>query len=503
MSSLAKPIEQFAGGLVSVEHLHHGLAIFAGMLLLGGAILLFGVVSKRLIVSQKVATVFMYAVCGVLAIGGVDHLSMVFFASRGTDPFSIEEWAIAAVVAIGLVVLLPWLVTRFLTSQEAIQSLRVGIEDTKRSAQLAQAECQAISARYAESTDALRLSVERMCRLGALVESSRDAIIGINEDGTVWQWNESAELLFKMPALEMIGKPVSIIRVNQSSDLWREVHRLSSPLYQRGGNELSIVMGNGSLLPVWVSISRVPASAGGAPGFAIVARDLSENKRVEEKISAALSEKILLLKEVHHRVKNNLQLICSLLRLQGKEVSDEETLKLFRKSEDRIRSLALVHEKLYQTQSLSSLDFGGYVRDLVGQLVRSAELSGAKISTSFDIQSIFFSVDNAITCGLIINELVANSLKHREGPELKMHVGLSRSGATVTFVVRDDGRKVIDPQLFENPTTLGLKLVRSLTRQLGGQISINQDCGTEWRIELPAQTVVAVDVDRSHAGLAA
>ena len=491
MTSFSTLIKDMFSASTFTQHLHHGVDIFVGVVLLAAAAITYGLVSKRIHIPEEATAVLIYVLVGVLALSGLDHLVVVFLGETNPDPFSLEEWVAAGLSAVLVALILPWFISRFFVSQSAIKSLREGIEESRRAAQLAQSEKQALSQRFAESTDALRGSVERAYRLAALVENSRDAVIGVDEDGVIWQWNASAEELFMLSSLDMVGRSVDSIVVLPSGNLWREILRLSSPPFMKGFDEVSLLRGDGNVLPVSVSVSKVPSTPGSASGFVIVARDLSEKKKVEDKISAALAEKNLLLKEVHHRVKNNLQLICSLLRLQSKEALDEDALRLFRKSEDRIRSLALVHERLYRSENLSMFDFGGYVSDLVGQLVRSAENGGIVVGVEYHVEEILFPVDNAITCGLIVNELVANSLKHGDAPSIKLCVKLWREGATVNFSVWDDGKKPIAPNLFEHPTTLGLKLVRSLINQLGGTITVHQDGGTEFRVELPSSVLVS------------
>jgi two-component sensor histidine kinase len=215
---------------------------------------------------------------------------------------------------------------------------------------------------------------------------------------------------------------------------------------------------------------------------------MSDKKAVEEKISTALVEKEALLKEVHHRVKNNLQLICSLLRLQAKEAADEAGLRLFRKSEERIRSLALVHEKLYRSESLSTINFGGYLHDLVAQLVRSSSSSLAPIEVEYSVMDLQFPIDTAITCGLIVNELVTNSMKHAksEGSVMRLRVGLQRQDEDVFISVWDNGTSPVAPNVIEDSVSLGLSLVRTLTRQLGGAVKVSQDEGVAFTVRLPA-----------------
>jgi PAS domain S-box-containing protein len=493
----------FASGPGALLRLHHELDIFVGLLLLAGALFAYWIASRRVQLSEDVHKRLLFFLCGILFVGALDQVAGLLSAQASDDPFSVEEWCVAAGLVVGFCVLLPWLSIRVYSFKKALKHLADRVEFSAKSEDLAKVERERISQRYAESADALRRSVERAYRLAALVENARDAVVGVDDDGKIWQWNAAADALFGLDALAMVGESLESIEVSPSGNLWREVVRLSRPPFLKGVDELTLVRGDGTTLPIWVSVSKFPPSAGGASGFAIVARDLSEKKRVEERISAALAEKSLLLKEVHHRVKNNLQLICSLLRLQSKEASDPEALKLFRKSEDRIRSLALVHERLYRSENLAMLNFGGYVRDLVGQLVRSAELGGKTVEAEFAVEEIPFPVDNAITCGLIVNELVGNSLKHGASPAAKLRIGLTRDTTGVVFTVWDNGKVVVDPDLFDNATSLGLKLVRSLTQQLGGTVGVHQNGGTEFKVVLPASVLTEKDVPHLRASQAA
>jgi PAS domain S-box-containing protein len=343
-----------------------------------------------------------------------------------------------------------------------------------------------LSQRYAASSNALAKTTAEAFRFEALVRSSKDAVIGVNEDGTIWHWNPAAEELCKRGAQEMLGQSLENVRVGPSGDLWKETKRINTLPYLKAQGEVPLVAGDGSVVPVWFSVSRLPEQSGG--GFSIIARNMSDKKAVEEKISTALVEKEALLKEVHHRVKNNLQLICSLLRLQSKEAADEAGLRLFRKSEERIRSLALVHEKLYRSESLSTINFGGYLHDLVAQLVRSSSSSLAPIEVEYSVMDLQFPIDTAITCGLIVNELVTNSMKHAksEGSVMRLRVGLQRQDEDVFISVWDNGTSPVAPNVIEDSVSLGLSLVRTLTRQLGGAVKVSQDEGVAFTVRLPA-----------------
>ena len=170
---------------------------------------------------------------------------------------------------------------------------------------------------------------------------------------------------------------------------------------------------------------------------------------------------------------------------------DEAGLRLFRKSEERIRSLALVHEKLYRSESLSTINFGGYLHDLVAQLVRSSNSSLAPIEAEYSVMDLQFPIDTAITCGLIVNELVTNSMKHAksDGTNMRLRVGLERHDEEVAISVWDNGTSPVAPNIIEESVTLGLSLVRTLTRQLGGVVKITQNGGVAFTIHIPVSVL--------------
>ena len=388
---------------------------------------------------------------------------------------------------VSLFVAVSWVIVQGIVARRTITRLKGEIKSTEKVAEEVRAEQQALSERYAASSSALEKTDEEAFRFAALVRSSKDAIIGINNDGTIWHWNPAAEELCKRKAEEVVGKSLELVKVGSSGNLWKEVLRILAFPFLKGQGEVALVSGDGSWVPVWLSVSSLPEHSRGGSGLAIVIRDMTEKKVVEEKISASLVEKEVLLKEVHHRVKNNLQLICSLLRLQGKETADADALKLFRKSEERIRSLALVHEKLYRSESLSTIDFGGYVRDLTAQLVRSAGPNAAPIDVEYSIEEVTFPIDAAITCGLILNELITNSIKHGRAQEgsMKLRVSLVRADSGITISVWDSGKSHVSPEVLDQSGTLGLNLVKTLTRQLGGAVTIHQNGGIEFAVCLP------------------
>jgi two-component sensor histidine kinase len=202
-------------------------------------------------------------------------------------------------------------------------------------------------------------------------------------------------------------------------------------------------------------------------------------------LRAALEEKELLLKEIHHRIKNNIQIILSLLRLQTGQMTDEKAKAALLACQSRIRSISLIHEKLYQSPDLETIDFGDYVRTLAGEVCRLFEGSAPSIRLDIRAQDIRLPTKKAISCGLIISELLANALKYafpegRKGT-IKVEVSPQALGRTV-LVVADDGVGL--PPDFDDRKTrsLGYQIVSDLVRQLDGDMKVERKGGTTFRI---------------------
>jgi PAS domain S-box-containing protein len=212
-----------------------------------------------------------------------------------------------------------------------------------------------------------------------------------------------------------------------------------------------------------------------------------EKLKVEEQIRSSLKEKEVLLKEIHHRVKNNLQLISSMLNLQSKYIQDPKDIEVFNESQNRVRSMAIIHEKLYQSKDLARLDFAGYIDDLTTYLFRAYSINPDQIRLEVDVQDVSLTVNSAITCGLIINELVSNSIKYAfpDGRNGLMYLRMSAEEGRVVLYVGDDGVGLPPAVDFRNTRTLGLQLVNSLVEQMGGSIELNRSSGTEFKIILP------------------
>jgi len=219
-----------------------------------------------------------------------------------------------------------------------------------------------------------------------------------------------------------------------------------------------------------------------------MAADLKATTVSKAQLLASLEEKELLLKEVHHRVKNNLQVISSLLNLQAQELSDPQTIRLLQESQGRVRSLALIHEQLYRSRDLSQIDFAAYVRELVEHLAQGMGRAATRINFRFDLEPVQLPLDLAIPCGMIVNELVSNALEHAfpEGRLGAVRIAFRGDAAGYELTVADDGVGLAEELLAGKPGTLGLKVVQALTRQIRGRLDLQPAAGAVFAIHFAA-----------------
>ncbi|MEB3335893.1 MAG: histidine kinase dimerization/phosphoacceptor domain -containing protein [Leptolyngbyaceae bacterium] len=219
--------------------------------------------------------------------------------------------------------------------------------------------------------------------------------------------------------------------------------------------------------------------------FQSVGRDINARKQAEQQLQTSLK---VLLKEVHHRVKNNLQMVYSLLRLQYRRIKDQQAAEVLLESQNRVKSISLIHEKLYGAEDVSKIDFAQYISSLTASLFSSYNISSATVTLNTQVEAISLAIDKAIPCGLIINELVSNSLKYafpeRSG-QIQVELTADQENQ-ITLIIKDDGIGL--PEQFDLTTadSLGLQLVQDFVAQLEGAIQIVHEKGTEFRIVFPA-----------------
>ncbi len=332
--------------------------------------------------------------------------------------------------------------------------------------------------------DALKESEERF---RSIVEAAIDAIVLADSKGNIISCNKSTERIFLYDIKELVGKPLTILMPEK----YREAHRkeferlLTTDESHVIGKvvELEGLRKDGSEFPIELSLASWTTK--NETFYSAIIRDISERKEAEKKLKASLKEKEVLLREIHHRVKNNMQIISSLLRLQSANIKQKEYLEIFRDSQNRIMSMALIHEKLYRSEDFTRINFNEYIKELVSELLHSYKASD-RITLHVDTDSVALDVDSAVPCGLIINELVTNSIKYafpnNKPGEISISLHRNNEGE-VELVVSDNGIGIPDTVDIRKTDSLGLRLVTLLAEnQLGGRIDLNTNNGTEFKI---------------------
>jgi len=215
-----------------------------------------------------------------------------------------------------------------------------------------------------------------------------------------------------------------------------------------------------------------------------VMSDISDQKRAEDEIKASLKEKEAMMREIHHRVKNNLQIVSSLLRLQARSIKSKTLKDTFEIAQNRIKSMALIHEVLYLSENLEKINFSDYIKRITNHLFSMFSRNSKKIRLELDVGEFYLDIDKAIPCGLIINELVSNAFKHAfpDGKSGKIQVRLTNKLDRYTIVIKDNGVGFPDDVDLGNAETLGLQLVNDLVKQIEGSYEMQNDGGTTFKI---------------------
>lgn len=332
-----------------------------------------------------------------------------------------------------------------------------------------------------QTEDAFTSSEERY---RTLMETAGDAIIVANiETGRIVDANLKASQLLGLSLNQMIGAPHACLYPPE------QVQHCFTMLFQPSdqgdqlGNEVNLLHADGHLIPAEVSSSIFEVK--GKTYIQGIFRDISARKRAEDQIRTSLQEKEVLLKEIHHRVKNNLQIISSLLDLQANRVSDRHICEILRDNQNRISSMAMVHECLYGSSNFARIDFSKYVRTLVIQLFQTYDtpLQPADLQMSLQPQ-IFLTIEQAIPSGLLLNELITNALKHglNGRSDGSLTVQLHRVNEQIVLTVGNDGDRLPADFDLTSVASLGMQLICTLTRQLQGTIRLERGAHTMFHI---------------------
>jgi PAS domain S-box-containing protein len=306
-------------------------------------------------------------------------------------------------------------------------------------------------------------------------------------DGAIVYTNPKFDQMFGYDPLELVGRNVAIVNYHDEHTTAGEVAQIIMQTILTKGEatyEVHNLKKDGT--PFWC---RATASTFEHPEhgtvFVVIQQDVTESKQAEERINASLKEKEVLLQEIHHRVKNNLGIVSSLLQMQLRRTQDAEAAAILRDSQNRIASIALVHEKLYRSEDLANVNFAQYIADLTAHLFSSYNIRSRQIQLLTQVDEVCLDIETAIPCGLIINELISNALKYafpnERGGQIRVRLYQEEENA-ITLLVQDNGSGL--PPDFDITTTrtLGMTLIQGLIQQLRGTIAINRDRGTEFRV---------------------
>ncbi|MCX6559398.1 MAG: response regulator [Candidatus Aminicenantes bacterium] len=255
--------------------------------------------------------------------------------------------------------------------------------------------------------------------------------------------------------------------------------------------ELEEYRKNGTTVWTEVSLSFIRDEDLRPTGILTVSRDISERRRAEAKIQASLKEKEALLREIHHRVKNNMQIISSLVNLSARNINDPACVEALRQIRRRVRAIAAVHDSLYRSPDLAQIDIGNYLRDMVIHYAQAYAVDSARITITPELETIGLPIETAVPVGLIAGELIGNAMRHAfaDGRRGRLNIGLRRlPDGQVLLAVHDDGIGVPPEFDLKKAESMGMVIVNSLTDQISGRFELIRDGGTEFRLTFRAQS---------------
>jgi PAS domain S-box-containing protein len=329
-------------------------------------------------------------------------------------------------------------------------------------------------------------------RFRQVVESAPNAMVMIGPAGQIEMINAQTERLFGYDRSELLGKPIETLvpeRFRRNHPGLRSAF-FAAPLARPmgAGRDLYGLRKDGGEFPVEIGLNPIETDEGMMVLSAIV--DISDRKQKEERIHAALKEKDILLGEIHHRVKNNLQVVNSLLDLQVDRITDPAALSMLKESQNRIKSMALIHQTLYESKDFVEADFSNFLDTMVPTLVSSYSVDSERIALSIEAAEVLLSIHAAIPCGLVVNELISNSLKHGFPGDLEGEIKITLAYETDDYAilsVSDNGVGIPEELDLAQTGTLGLQMVSLLADQLGGTITIRRSNPTRFVLRFPVR----------------
>ncbi len=323
----------------------------------------------------------------------------------------------------------------------------------------------------------------------SLVELANNSIVLTDSAGKIILWNKSAQRMFGYCENEILGKSISILFPEEYHKSYQKV--MDNPYNSANSQNMGVIYESYGFKKdksrFILEISHISWKIKDEKFYCAIIRDITDSKQAENEIKHSLREKEALLMEIHHRVKNNMQIISSLLSLQSRYIKDKDAFEVFKESQNRVKSMAMIHERLYNSKGLAEIDFAGYIKNLVDDLLISYGVNQGTVKIDISADKIFLNADTAIPVGLIINELVTNSLKYafpaeNSDHENMVYIKFHKDNKNILLIVGDNGVGLPDGVDLKHSETLGLRLVRSLVDQVNGTVELRGSGQTEFRI---------------------
>lgn len=340
-----------------------------------------------------------------------------------------------------------------------------------------------------------RIKIEEDLRVSekkyrTVADTATDAIITVDNNNIILFANPAVKKIFGYDPKNIAGKSLSML---MPVNIWKKFEsETNKNLNKKLSNKTIEIEGKtfyGTGIPLEVSFGEFNEKD--IFVSTLIIRDITGRKLNEEKITASLKEKEVLLKEIHHRVKNNLQIISSLLNLQSNSLPDSRSREILQESRNRVTAMALIHEKLYEDKNLSKVSFKKYLEQLVNFLINVYKHESKKITVDFDIEDVSLSLDLSIALGLIINELISNSLKHAfdDNDKAVIEIRLVTENKLLCLEIKDNGKGMPEDFNLNKTESLGLQLVISLVEQHDGTINLEKNNGCCYRIIIPLKEI--------------
>jgi len=335
--------------------------------------------------------------------------------------------------------------------------------------------------------------LESQEKFQSIIDSAVDGIITTDMDGKIVYVNHSLKNIFGYDNDEIEGKHVTMLMPDRYKQKFIDKldkfnstgnHELEGQTFDSYG-----LRNDGTEFPFEISIATWGPKSNKFTTSII--RDVTSRKKTEKMLKNSLDAKEMLLKEIHHRMKNNLMIISSLLNLQSRYIKDEESKNIFKESQNRARSMALMHERLYQSADLKSIDFGDYISTQANDIYHTYVMDTNLIKLNIDVDDLRLDINTSIPLGLIVNELVTNSLKHGfpEGKSGEIGIIFHKQDENYILEIKDNGVGFSEDIDYNNTDSLGLQLINNLTDQIDGEIEFNTSSGTSFKISFKEGTI--------------